>query len=80
MDEQVIIYGAEWCAFCHEAMHYLDGKGVKYIYKNVDLNPADAKAVVEKSGQTGIPILDIAGQIVIGFDRPRIDAALKKLA
>ena len=74
---KLIIYGAEWCAFCHEAMRYLDKKGVKYTYKNVDLDPGDARAAVEKSGQTGIPVIDVDGTIIIGFDRPRIDAAVK---
>lgn len=78
MDSKLIIYGAEWCAFCHEAMRYLDSKGVKYTYKNIDLNPDDGRAVIEKSGQTGIPVLDINGTIIIGFDRPKIDEALKE--
>jgi len=77
MDAKIIVYGAEWCAFCHEAMHYFDKLGVKYIYKNVDLNPADAKAAIEKSGQMGIPVLDMDGEIIIGFDRHKIDDTLK---
>jgi glutaredoxin len=77
MDSKIIIYGAEWCAFCHQAMHYLDGLGVKYVYKNVELDIEDAKAAVQKSGQTGIPVIDLDGEIIIGFDRPRIDQALK---
>jgi glutaredoxin 3 len=76
-ESKIIIYGAEWCAFCHEAMHYLDGLKVKYTYKNVDLNLDDARTVVEKSGQTGIPVLDVDGKIIVGFNRPAIDAALK---
>ena len=81
MDSKIIIYGAEWCAFCHEAMHYLDHLGVKYTYKNVDLDVNDARAAVQKSGQTGIPVIDIDGAIIVGFDRPRINQALhdKKL-
>jgi glutaredoxin len=77
MDSKIIVYGAEWCAFCHTAMHYFDGLGVKYIYKNIDLNQDDARECVEKSGQTGIPVLDIDGAIVVGFDKPKIDQALK---
>jgi glutaredoxin-like YruB-family protein len=75
-DKKITIYGAEWCAFCHEAMRYLDSKGKKYEYLNVDQDQAALKAVVEKSGQTGIPVLDIGGKIIVGFDRPRIDQAL----
>jgi len=76
-DTKITIYGAEWCAFCHESMHYLDHLGVKYVYKNVDLNPDDARTAAEKSGQTGIPVLDIDGTIIVGFDRPKINQALK---
>jgi glutaredoxin 3 len=77
MGTKIIIYGAEWCAFCHQAMHYFDGLNVKYDYKNVDMNAEDLKASVQKSGQTGIPVIDIDGTVIIGFDRPRIDTALK---
>lgn len=77
MDSKVIVYGAEWCAFCHEAMRYLDSKSVEYEYKNVEQDPNDARAAVEKSGQTGIPVIDIGGTIIVGFDRPRIDETLK---
>ncbi len=76
-DKKIIIYGAEWCAFCHTAMHYLDDKGVKYIYIDVDKEPAKGLEAVEKSGQRGIPVIDLAGDIIVGFDRPRIDTALK---
>lgn len=78
MDAKIIVYGAEWCAFCHVAMEYFDKLGVKYEYRNVDDNPAWGKEAVEKSHQFGIPVLDIAGEIVVGFDRPKIDAALSQ--
>lgn len=73
---QVTIYSATWCAFCHAAKDYLDKKGVKYTDKDVDSSPAIAQEAMKVSGQTGIPVLDINGKIIIGFDRPRIDAAL----
>lgn len=75
-NQPVIVYGAEWCGFCHVAMDYFDKKGVKYDYRDVDSNPEWLKEAVEKSGQRGIPVLDFEGTIVVGFDRPRIDAAL----
>ncbi len=77
-DSKIIIYGAEWCAFCHTAKRYLDDKGIKnYQYIDIDKEPAKGQEAVEKSGQRGIPVIDIAGDIIVGFDRPRIDAALK---
>ena len=74
----VTIYSADWCAFCHAAKNYLSSKGISYTEKNVEEDPKYAQESVQKSGQMGIPVLDIDGQIIIGFDRPRIDAALAK--
>jgi glutaredoxin 3 len=76
-DSQVIVYSATWCAFCHAAKEYLNKLGVKYTDKDVEKDPAAGLEAVDKSEQRGIPVLDIAGDIIIGFDRPKIDAALK---
>jgi glutaredoxin 3 len=76
----ITIYGAEWCAFCHMAMRYLDDKKIKYNYIDVDEDPKAGQEAVDKSGQRGIPIIDIDGDIIIGFDRPKIDAAIKSHA
>lgn len=73
----VTIYTATWCAFCHAAKDYFDKKGVKYTDKDVEHDADAFRESVEKSGQRGIPVIDIDGQIIVGFDRPRIDAALK---
>lgn len=72
----ITIYSASWCAFCHAAKDYLDKKGFAYTELDVEADVANAQAVVEKSGQMGIPVLDIDGEIIVGFDRPKIDAAL----
>ncbi len=76
-NKHVTIYSADWCAFCHAAMDYLKQKGVPFEEKNVEENMQYAQEAVQKSGQMGIPVLDIDGKIIIGFDRPRIDAALE---
>lgn len=77
MNTKVIVYSADWCAFCHAAKDYLTKIGVQFTEKNVEENQDFAKEAVEKSNQMGIPVLDIDGQIIVGFDRPKIDAALK---
>lgn len=73
----VTIYSATWCGFCHGAKKYLDHLGVKYTDHDVEADPKAGQAAVDKSGQRGIPVLDIGGDIIIGFDRPKIDASLK---
>ncbi len=72
----ITVYSADWCGFCHMVKAYFDKLGVKYTEKNVEQNPKYAQEAVEKSGQMGIPVIDMDGEIIIGFDRPKIDHAL----
>ena len=72
----ITIYTATWCAFCHAAKQYLDSKHVAYDDRDVEADPKNAAEAVSKSGQMGIPVLEIDGKVIIGFDKPKIDAAL----
>jgi len=72
----IIIYSADWCAFCHAAKQYFDKLGVSYEERNVEEKPEYMQESIQKSGQMGIPVIDINGEIIVGFDRPRIDAAI----
>lgn len=74
---KVKIYTATWCAFCHAAKDYLDKLNVSYEDLDVETDPANGRDAVEKSGQRGIPVIDIDGDIIVGFDRPKIDSSLK---
>ena len=76
MNDSVIVYSATWCGFCHAAKQYLDKLGISYEDRDVESKPEYLNEAVTKSGQMGIPVLDINGQIIVGFDRPKIDAAL----
>jgi glutaredoxin-like YruB-family protein len=76
MSKNVTVYTATWCGFCHAAKDYFDKKGVKYTDKDVEHNGEFMMEAVTKSGQRGIPVIDIDGKIIVGFDRPAIDAAL----
>lgn len=78
MSKAITIYTADWCAFCHAAKNYLESKGVEFTEKDVERDPTAAQESVTKSNQRGIPVLDIDGEIIVGFDRPKIDAALAK--
>lgn len=72
----VSIYGAEWCPPCHTTKAYLKSRGVKYEYVNVDENPDKGREIAEKTGWTAIPIIRIADEYILGFDRAKIDGAL----
>lgn len=77
MNTKPIVYSAEWCAFCHAVKQYFDKLGVAYEVRDIEVDHTFATESVEKSGQMGIPVIDINGTIIVGFDRPKIDAALQ---
>jgi len=75
-EPQVIVYSTSSCPYCVMAKDYLSSKGVKFVDYNVGADRARAMEMIKKSGQMGVPVLDIKGRVIVGFDRPRIDAAL----
>ena len=75
---KVKVYSTEQCAYCHMAKDYLKAKGVDFEDVNVGEDHDAANEMIEKSGQMGVPVLDIGGDIIVGFDVPRIDAALER--
>ena len=77
ISNMVTVYSASWCGFCHMAKNYFDKIGVKYTDKDVEDDPKFAQEAVEKSGQLGVPVIDIDGHIIVGFNRPMIDQVLR---
>lgn len=73
----VTVYSTSWCGFCHQAKKYFDSIGIKYKDINVEEDRQAAEAMVQKSGQMGVPVIEIGKDIIIGFDRPKIDKSLK---
>lgn len=77
---QVTIYSTTWCAFCATEKQWMDKLGVKYISKNVEEDEAANSELLEKLNGNfqGVPVTDINGEIILGFDRPKLQAALEK--
>ena len=73
---KVTVYSASWCAFCHMAKQYLASKKVEFTDVDVEKDPSAAQDLVKKTGQAGIPVIEIGDETIIGFDRPKIDLAL----
>ena len=74
---KVIVYSTPTCPWCKVAKDFL--KSHKIEFEDVDLSKETerVKEMVEKSGQTGVPVLDIDGEIVVGFDKVMIEYLLK---
>ena len=79
----VIIYGADWCKPCHQAADYLKRIGVPHIVKDVEEDEDAAREMSEKLARVGrrgssIPVIDVNGQILVGYSRSELDRALKR--
>ena len=72
----VTIYSTPNCAYCKMAKNYFNQNGVKYEEKNVAVDVAAREDMVRKSGQLGVPVIDVGGTIVVGFDKRRLSELL----
>jgi glutaredoxin 3 len=74
----VSIYTTPSCSYCTMAKNYFREQGVPFTEYNVAQDLRKADEMVKKSGQMGVPVLDIHGRIIVGFNKPEIDRALKR--
>jgi glutaredoxin 3 len=72
----VKIYTTPTCGYCHQAKSFLGQSGVKYQEYDVSVDERAAEEMVKVSGQMGVPVIVIDGQVVVGFDRGRLQALL----
>jgi len=73
---RVIIFTTQTCSFCNAAKRYFREKGIQFKDIDVSRDAAAARDMVKRSGQMGVPVIDIGGKIVVGFDRAKIDRYL----
>lgn len=76
-ENKVIVYSTKNCPYCVMAKNFLKEYKIKFIEKMVDENQDEAKEMIQKSGQYGVPVIDINGQIVIGFNEDSLKRLLK---
>lgn len=70
------IYTTSSCPYCVMAKDYLKSKNIAYEEANVSNDPVARQEMIDKSGQMGVPVLDINGNIIIGFDKTGIEKAM----
>lgn len=75
--KNITIYTTPTCAYCKMAKEYFKEHNVSYQEKDVTTDAAARQEMIEKSGQLGVPVIDIDGQIVIGFDKSRLAELIK---
>lgn len=72
----VNIYTTPTCGYCHQAKRFLAERGVPYVEYDVSRDQAAAEEMVRLTGHMGVPVIVIDGEVVIGFDRPRLEQLL----
>lgn len=74
----VKVYSTDSCPWCVKAKNYLRSRNIAFEELNVAEDMNARQEMVKKSRQMGVPVLDINGTVIIGFDKPAIDTALTK--
>jgi glutaredoxin-like YruB-family protein len=74
--KNVKVYSTPTCPWCIRAKQFLKDSNIAFEDIDVSSDQGKAQEMVEKSGQMGVPVLDIEGEIIIGFDKERINQAL----
>ncbi len=74
--KKVTIYSTKTCAYCKMAKQYFAQNNIAYDEKDVTFDGAAAQEMIDKSGQMGVPVILVDDQVVVGFDKPRLQELL----
>jgi glutaredoxin len=77
----VIVYGTSWCGACKAARQFLTARKIPFLDKDVERDGAAARELAEKGARLGVPtdrvpVLDVRGRLLLGFDQARLEAML----
>ncbi|MEM6295502.1 MAG: glutaredoxin family protein [Myxococcota bacterium] len=78
---EVIVYKTAWCGVCKKVQSYLDRKGVAYVAKDIEKDRSAAAELQAKASKAGVktgsvPVIDVGGELMVGFDRGRLEKLL----
>jgi glutaredoxin 3 len=74
----VTLYSTPTCGYCTKAKTFFRERKIPFTEYNVAADSRKADEMVRKSGQMGVPVIDIHGKIIVGFNQPEIERALKR--
>lgn len=73
---KIIVYSTPTCPYCNMAKEFFKEHNIEFDDIDVSQDQKSAMEMVQKSGQMGVPVIDLGGEIIVGFDLPRIKKAL----
>ncbi len=74
--KNITIYSTPSCHYCHLAKDFLNANKVKFTDYDVASDLEKRKEMIDKTGQMGVPVIDIDGEIMVGFEESRLAAAI----
>ena len=78
MAKNIKVYSTRSCPWCIKAKEFFKSKNIEFTDIDVGANQKAAQEMINKSGQMGVPVIDIDGKIIVGFDKEAIEEALAK--
>lgn len=76
MDRHVTVYSTPTCPYCIRAKQFLKANNIDFEDIDVASDEEKAQEMIDKSGQMGVPVIDIDGEIMVGYDQEKISQAL----
>lgn len=76
MDKKVKVYSTPTCPYCLRAKQFLKENNINFEDIDVSRDHSKAEEMFQRTGQMGVPVLDIDGEIIVGFDKEKIRKAL----
>jgi glutaredoxin-like YruB-family protein len=73
----IVVYGTPTCPYCTRAKDYFADNNIEIEYIDVSTQTDKVEEMVQKSGQMGVPVVDVNGIVIVGFDQEKIEEALK---
>ena len=73
---KITMYTTPTCGYCHQAKRFLTERGIRFIDYDVSRDSKAAEEMVRVSGQMGVPVIVVDGEVIVGFNRPRLEELL----
>lgn len=74
--KRVIIFTTPTCSYCNMAKQYFRRNKIRFRDVDVSQDPVAARDLMRRTGQMGVPVIDIGGKLIVGFDKPKINDML----
>src|SRR2546430_556441 len=76
----IVLYGTSWCGFCKKARAWLVNRGVAFVERDIETEPGAAEELAGKAAAAGVvprgvPVIDVRGQLILGFDVAALEHA-----